>query len=951
MSFRNAALVSLQWGGLFLVTGLIALFARGVAYELLMRALCIVVGAGASIAVFRSHQDRCLRRENMGWKALGVAMVLWTTANAVQGLQVVSGMAVEVQRHAIKWGDFFFLPAGFVCLVGLMLLPMRTGTPIDRRISLLDILIAGGAVGSLYSTLFVPALLVSMEGRHILSSLLTYIYPVVEFILLFLSIDLIVRGPERDASGRAYRYFALAFICLITGDIVLDLALVGGHAARVFIHFSNILFAWFALQGGLANLSGKPVDSHPQARLYTALRESLVPLAWIALPGLTLSWLLATGSTRGVRVLLGTVVVLFALVVVRQILALGRLRSSFQTGLLAAILPLAQGLMLATILGASFAIANGAHTQAVGDAAVEARLAALQLQRMHELDLLKSENVLQPGLLASLRRNVRTGVYLLDSQGWVLACDTFRSGNPLHGARVESRPGRMVDTTWSGKDLRTGDDVIFAASPVQGTSWVVLLSIPMDVAMSLARRLILMLMVFFLFASILLVWGIVWRAGLLVKPLEKAVDVLESIAMGDLEARSGIRQEDEIGRLGVAMDHMAETLTGMIRDSARLAKDAQEANEAKGRFLANMSHEIRTPLNGISGMAELLSESDLPDDAARCARTLMASADSLRILVGDILDLSKIEAEGVVLETIEFQPSQILSDVADLFQPNARANLLVLESSWGGPEDVVVSGDPGRVRQILSNLCSNAIKFTEEGGIVIRGTIENTSVGPWLVISVRDTGTGISEAARERIWDAFTQADETTTRRFGGTGLGLTISRHLAHRMGGDLTLSWSQEGRGSEFCLRVPTRTRKLESESGPSTSTHPEADAAQVSGTRVLVVEDNLVNRQVMRGLLSRLGCDVIDAEDGSIALMMLEKSDYDIVFMDIHMPVLDGLETTRVLRGRGYEGPIVALTASASVEEKDRCIAAGMDGFLAKPVRKSELRDAIQNHVKAG
>ena len=949
MSFRNVVLVSLHGVALLLATVFFSLFLRDAAYEIAMRILCIVAGIHASALVFRAPWNRS-SREILAWKVLGAAMAVWTTANVLQCVQVALGHVQSIQRHIGNSGDVLFLSSGLVCLVGLMMLPMRAGTVIDRRISILDILIAGGAVGSLYSTLLVPAMVSSLAGKAAVSMAFTYAYPVLEFVLMFLSIDLVVRGPEHAASRNSYRFFALAFLCLVTGDVLLDLGLVSGHAARILNHCGNVSFVWFAFAGGVASRSEKTSGEIEPAKLYIALRESLVPLAWIAFPGLTLSWLLATGGHRGIRILTATVCILFVLVIARQVLAIGRLRSSFQTGLLASILPFAQGLMLATILAASFAIAKGGRNQAIGEAIVEARYSALQLQRMRELDLLGDDKLPRPGLLAGMRRDGRTGVYLQDASGRVLACDSSHRGPGCSGT-ILLRPDSAAirDTTWNGSDPRSGEDVIFASSPVRGSSWILVLSIPLDVAMSLARELMLLLMGFFLFASVLLVWGVVWRARLLVRPLEKAVDVLESIARGDLAARSGIRQEDEIGRLGVAMDHMAETITGMIRESDRLAKEAQEASAAKGRFLANMSHEIRTPLNGISGMAELLAESDLPEESARCARTLMASADSLRILVGDILDLSKIEAEGVVLETIEFQPSQVLSDVADLFQPNARANLLVLESSWDGPEDVLVSGDPGRIRQILANLCSNAVKFTEEGGVAIRGTIEASDVGPWLSIAVRDTGTGISEAARERIWDAFTQADETTTRRFGGTGLGLTISRRLAQRMGGDLVLSWSEEGRGSEFMLRVPVRTRRVEPESGPSTSTPTDSQAVASAGARVLVVEDNLVNRQVMRGLLSRLGCDVFDAEDGAVALEMLEKADYDVVFMDVHMPVLDGLETTRTLRGRGYEGPIVALTASASIEEKERCQAAGMDGFLAKPVRKSELRQAIRSYVE--
>ena len=950
MRFRNAASVLVQWGVVLLVLGVASIHSEGGEFEVLMRILCSGLGAAATYLVFKSPTDRP-PREVRGWRVLGVAMAFWTAANVVEGVRaLLTPVGMDVGQ-IVKWGDVFFVPAALAGLLGLAILPMRSGAYSDRRIAILDILIAGAAVGSLYFSIFVPAIIRNLGGGALVPAILVYAYPVFEFLLLFLAIDLSIRGPQRRSASGAYMFFSAAFLCMIAGDVVLDLGLLKWHGGRVFVHASNASFAFFVLLGAVANLARDGADPPPRKQLYTALRESLVPLAWIALPGLTLSWLLVTGASRSVRILVPVVLVLFVLVLVRQILALERFRASFQTGLLAAVLPLAQGIMLATILGASLAIAQGARSQALSEASVESRLVALQLQRMKELDLILPHEIPPVDLLRSFGRSSSRRLYLYDAiSGRILACDTLPREECARGLPRLRLKGDSTHA-WIGADPRSGEDAILAAVAIQGTPWVVLLSIPVHAAMTVAREVVLLLMGFFLFASIFLVWGIVRRASLLVEPLGHAVEVLESIAKGDLEARSGISGEDEIGRLGSAMDHMAANLSGMIHESALLARAAQDANAAKGRFLANMSHEIRTPLNGISGMAEMLAESDLPEEAARCARTLMASADSLRILVGDILDLSKIEAEGVALEAIEFQPAQVLTDVVDLFQPNARASLLVLEASWNGPKDVLVTSDPGRIRQILSNLCSNAIKFTTEGGVAIRGTIEETPVGPWLSIAVRDTGTGISESARERIWDAFAQADETTTRRFGGTGLGLTISRHLARRMGGDLVLSWSEEGRGSEFLLRIPIRTSRIEPESGSSTSSMPVAELATVAGTKVLVVEDNQVNRQVMRGLLSRLGCEVTEVEDGALALETLSKSEFDMVFMDVHMPVLDGLEATRILRSRGYGGAIVALTASASVEEKDRCMEAGMDGFLAKPVRKSELMDAIKEHVGAG
>jgi signal transduction histidine kinase len=930
------------WSGA-LVAGLLAVvFLHGDALELAMRGLGVMVGLVAGVEVLRLPAGRS-PRERRGWQLLGGAMLLWVTGIGIQGLQVAMGVDIGAVRHAGHFGDFFLVSSGLLCLVGLGILPMKQENTIDRRISFLDLLIAAGSAGSLYASLVVPAVFHHSSATSMVGTMLTVGYPVLEFLLLFRAVDLAVRGPEHPGALHSYRFFAAAFGVLIIGDVALDLLLLEHGSSRIYIHLNNLLFAWLCLVGGALNGKGGAVVSHPSS-LAAALRESLIPLVWVALPGLTVSWLLAAGVSMPLTVLIPALAVLSALVVVRQYLALHRLRSSFQTGLLASVLPLSMGLMLLTILGASLAIARQATDHASERIRGEARRVALQLQRMHELDLLDGDIAPQAGLLSRLRESDGTDIHVLGSGGDLLAWDRASTAARPSEAHLAPARGMASDTSWTEIDERSGSDILFAARPVDGTDWVVVLSEPARTALASARTRVLVLGLFFLGAAALLVWGIVWRARALVEPIERAAGAMESIARGNLEARSGIRGTDEVGRLGLSMDRMAERLEAMIRDSERLARAAQAASRAKGQFLANMSHEIRTPLNGITGMAELLSESDLPPEPAHWARTLVASAESLRSLVGDILDLSKIEAEGVVLESVDFDPSRLLAEVVELFQPRARAGLLVLESRWEGPADVELSADSARIRQILSNLVSNAVKFTAEGGVSLVGTLVRSGTQDRVEIRVRDTGTGIPEASRDRIWDAFAQADETTTRRFGGTGLGLTISRRLATQMGGALELAWSEVGEGSEFLLSLPVRVRHLPPGGSSGGSTSDSADPPVLEGTDVLVVEDNHVNRQVMRGLLSRLGCRCREAEDGRTAVDILVAETFDVVFMDVHMPVLDGIEATRELRRLGYHGHIIALTASASVEERDRCLAAGMDGFLTKPVRKTELRETI-------
>ncbi len=907
-----------------------------------MRGLGSLVGLVAAFEVFRIPPGRSLW-ERRGWRLLGAAMVLWVVGVGIQGIQVALGMGIGATRHAGHLGDSFLVASGLLCLVGLGILPMRQENTIDRRISLLDLLIAAGSAGSLYASLVVPTVFHRTLSSSLVETMLSVGYPVLEFLLLFRAVDLAVRGPEHPGAVYSYRFFAAAFGVLIVGDVALDLLVLEYGPSRIYIHLNNLAFAWLCLAGGALNGASQTSPS-PSSSLTAALRESLMPLMWIALPGLTVSWLLAAGVSMPLTVLVPALAVLSALVVLRQYLALHRLRSSFQTGLLASVLPLSMGLMLLTILGSSFGIARQATDHAAERIRGEARRVALQLQRMRELDLLDRDAPPQAGLLSRLREDEGIDIHVLDTEGGLLAWDRATTVARPREALLAPARGIVAETSWTEIDERSGSDILFAARPVEGTDWVVALSVPARTALASARARVLMLGLFFLGAAALLVWGIVWRARALVEPIERAAGTMESIARGNLEARSGIRGTDEVGRLGLSMDRMAERLEAMIRDSERLARAAQAASRAKGQFLANMSHEIRTPLNGITGMAELLSEADLPPESAHWARTLVASAESLRSLVGDILDLSKIEAEGVVLESVDFDPARLLAEVVDLFQPRARAGLLVLESRWEGPADIELTADSARIRQILSNLVANAVKFTAEGGVTLVGTLVQAGPQERIEIRVRDTGTGILESSRDRIWDAFAQADETTTRRFGGTGLGLTISRRLAVQMGGALELSWSEVGEGSEFLLSLPVRVRQLPVGGSSGGSTTDASDPPVLEGTDILVVEDNNVNRQVMRGLLSRLGCRCREAEDGRTAVDILVAETFDVVFMDVHMPVLDGIEATRELRRRGYHGHIIALTASASTEERDRCLAAGMDGFLTKPVRKTELRETI-------
>jgi two-component system, sensor histidine kinase len=403
-------------------------------------------------------------------------------------------------------------------------------------------------------------------------------------------------------------------------------------------------------------------------------------------------------------------------------------------------------------------------------------------------------------------------------------------------------------------------------------------------------------------------------------------------------------------------------LQGAIDETRAAQQAAEKANEAKSRFLATMSHEVRTPLNGILGLAELLEGSALDAPQRRQLQLLRKSGDNLREIVDDILDFSRIEADRMPIASTGFGPRRIAEEAFETWKERARqAGLAMrLEASLELPDHVL--GDPVRLRQILDNFIGNALKFTARGGIELR--VEADGRGPFtgggavrLRFSVRDTGIGIPPEAIERIFDPFTQADQSWSRAYGGSGLGLAICRSLVTRMGGMIGVD-STPGLGSTFWISLPLRV------AAPALADALAIDDARADAllstaagepvarptSRVLMVEDNAVNRTVCGAMLERLGLDFDEAFDGVEALAKAVDRHYDLVLMDCQMPQLDGYAATRELRARGIVGrdgrplPIIALTANAFAEDRERARAAGMDDFLSKPVTLEQLRVAV-------
>jgi signal transduction histidine kinase/ActR/RegA family two-component response regulator len=393
-------------------------------------------------------------------------------------------------------------------------------------------------------------------------------------------------------------------------------------------------------------------------------------------------------------------------------------------------------------------------------------------------------------------------------------------------------------------------------------------------------------------------------------------------------------------------DNLGSIVAAQTRELRTALDLATAADRAKTQFLANMSHEIRTPLNGVIGMTRLVLRTGLDAEQRALVETINRSGDTLLAIVNDILDFSKIEAGRLELHWRAFALPSLVADVCELFRSSAEERGIKLQHVFQGDIPERVEGDPTRLRQVLTNLLSNATRFTEHGEIVVTTTWLPAAAGPAQArIEVTDTGIGLAEADIERLFDPFFQVDSSSTRRYGGTGIGLAICKHLVDLMGGEIGVT-STLGKGSTFWFSLPLEETEPMTPAGGFKLTAP-ATPQMDSAKRILVVEDNIVNREVAVRLARSMGYQVDTAGNGSEALSAVDRASYGAILMDIQMPVMDGLEATAEIRRRPDERaqvPIIAMSASVLPGDRERCIAAGMDDFLAKPVDVDQMEEVL-------
>lgn len=540
-------------------------------------------------------------------------------------------------------------------------------------------------------------------------------------------------------------------------------------------------------------------------------------------------------------------------------------------------------------------------------------------------------------------------VMITDSQGRVLA----HSNLPVEGKFLSD--AKSVSTMSSDPKARVvqeSESMVEAQHPIVingrlvGWAWLARdLSEIREQVREISRTSLLYLGV----ASIIGIMFAIAVSGRLATQLNLLMAGTTRLAADQLDQPVPVTTRNEIGALAKAFNYAMERLRAQRDEIENARRVAEQASLAKSQFLANMSHEIRTPLGAILGFSNIIQDPGLaPDERRQFTEIINRNGQELSRLINDLLDLSKVEAGKMQFERAKVDVSDLLSDVIETLRPKADEKGLTL---WFANEPGVppaVYTDPTRLRQILVNLIGNAIKFTAAGGVTVTLKLEPATQGrPRLGFLVEDTGAGIEASQQSRLFQSFTQADSSTTRRFGGTGLGLFLSRKLARELGGDVQLIHSAPNQGSTFLLTIAQdfQSSAKPREPVPESKTAAAQGPGQVlSGMRILAVEDSLDNQLLIQRLLKKRGAVVDIAVNGAEGVEKALANDYNLVLMDIQMPVMDGYHATSNLREKGFNRPIVALTAHALEEDRRRCLESGFDEHLTKPISPSALVDTV-------